>query len=232
MTVGQNSSGGAPPARPPHVLAKMSFIMSMAMSQRMPSHWSAISARVSAVAPQRRQKAFSWTTSGQAGNRGRGRERARCRPPLPGGRVRDEVVLGPRTKSSGCSHPRVVGGDVIRHVVEDQPHAAGGQRGPRRASPSRPPNMSTRLAADAIGRADDVVGPQVRQGPRNDAWSSSFALATASPAGLRSHTPISHTASTPSGVTESQSAPPTSANVRRRPAPRDSSSSQTAVLIS
>ena len=38
ITAGQNSSGGAAPARVPQVLAKMSLIMSMAMSHRMPSH--------------------------------------------------------------------------------------------------------------------------------------------------------------------------------------------------
>ncbi len=37
-TAGQKSSGGAGPARVPQVLAKMSFIISMAMSHRMPSH--------------------------------------------------------------------------------------------------------------------------------------------------------------------------------------------------
>ena len=57
-------------------------------------------------------------------------------------------------------------------------------------------------------------------------------LAMASPAGLRSQTPISQTAPTLSGVTASQSAGVTSARVTARPAARDRLSSQTAVLIS
>ena len=67
---------------------------------------------------------------------------------------------------------------------------------------------------------------------RKDACSSELALATASPAGLRCQTPMSHTASAPAGVTESQSAGGTSASVNRRPATRDRSSSHTAVLTS
>ena len=57
-------------------------------------------------------------------------------------------------------------------------------------------------------------------------------MASARPAGLRSHTPISQTASTPAGVTSSHSASGTPDRVIRRPAARDSASSHTAVLIS
>jgi hypothetical protein len=66
----------------------------------------------------------------------------------------------------------------------------------------------------------------------NEAWSAAFAWASSRPAGLRSQTPISHTASIPAGVTSSQADSGTSASVTRRPAARDSSSSQIAVLIS
>src|SRR6516162_9660651 len=66
----------------------------------------------------------------------------------------------------------------------------------------------------------------------NEAICLSSALVTASPAGLRSHTPISQTASTPAGVTASQSGAATSASVTRRPAAWDSEVSQTAVLTS
>src|SRR5262252_1765096 len=66
----------------------------------------------------------------------------------------------------------------------------------------------------------------------NEAICLESALATASPAGLCSHTPISQTASTPAGVTASQSAAATSASVNGRPAACDSEVSQTAVLTS
>ena len=67
---------------------------------------------------------------------------------------------------------------------------------------------------------------------RNESCSPVFALASARPAGLRSHTPISHTASAPSGVTASHAACGTSPSVTRRPAARDKSASQIAVLTS
>src|SRR5215471_17407900 len=66
----------------------------------------------------------------------------------------------------------------------------------------------------------------------NEAIILASALVTAGPAGLRSHTPISQTASTPAGVTASQSAAATSASVSWRPASWDSEVSQTAVLTS
>src|SRR5260370_29014302 len=52
MTVGQNSSLGSEPVRPPQVLAKTWLVISMAMSQRIPSHCPAMSDRVRMVAPQ------------------------------------------------------------------------------------------------------------------------------------------------------------------------------------
>lgn len=46
----------------------MSFISSMAMSQRTPSAWSPMDTRVSTAASRNASlKAFSWTTSGQGG---------------------------------------------------------------------------------------------------------------------------------------------------------------------
>ena len=79
-----------------------------------------------------------------------------------------------------------------------------------------------------------MTSPGCRSGSTspNEAIILASALVTASPAGLRSHTPISQTASTPAGVTASQPDAATSANVRRRPAAWDSEVSQTAVLTS
>ena len=71
MMTGQNSSSGRWPARSPQVLPKMSLVISIAMSQRMPSHWSAMSDSVWAVAAGPRPAyAFSCTTSGQGGKYG------------------------------------------------------------------------------------------------------------------------------------------------------------------
>ena len=68
ITVGQNSSAGGGPVRPCQVLSKTSFVMSMAMSQRIPSHCSDMSPSVSTVAWRRAgEKALSCTTSGQGG---------------------------------------------------------------------------------------------------------------------------------------------------------------------
>lgn len=67
---------------------------------------------------------------------------------------------------------------------------------------------------------------------RNEARSAAFAFARARPAGFRSHTPISHTASTPAGVTSSHAESGTSASVTRQPVARDSPASHAAVLTS
>src|SRR5215831_7986139 len=79
-----------------------------------------------------------------------------------------------------------------------------------------------------------MMSPGFRSGSAspNEAIILASALVTASPAGLRSHTPISQTASTPAGVTASQSGGATSASVSRCPAAWDSEVSQTAVLTS
>ena len=81
MTAGQNSSSGSGPARPAHVLAKTWLVISMAMSQRIPSHCAAMSVRVAAVAARRAgENALSCTTSGHGGKYG-SRPWARMCPP-------------------------------------------------------------------------------------------------------------------------------------------------------
>ena len=67
---------------------------------------------------------------------------------------------------------------------------------------------------------------------RNDSISPALASASSRPAGLRSQTPISQTASTPDGVTASQAGSLTVPRVTGVPAVRVSSSSQTAVFTS
>jgi hypothetical protein len=111
---------------------------------------------------------------------------------------------------------------------------------PRAASVARawarargPPNAaSTTYRRTQYG--DPIKSSARRSGSEsvNEAWRAGFAVANSSPAGLRSQTPISHTASMPAGVTSSQAGSGTSASVSCRPAARDRSPSQTAVLIS
>ena len=83
------------------------------------------------------------------------------------------------------------------------------------------------VVAHAVGRADHVArraGPAARRGCPHRAPGRRRAIA--SPAGLRSQTPISHTASTGSAASASHSRAGTSASVSR------GRGSQTAVLIS
>ena len=66
-------------------------------------------------------------------------------------------VLGMRVR------PRVVGGDVVRHEVEDQSEAALRQRRARRGEPVRPAEVRVDpVVADAVRRADHVLGRRSR----------------------------------------------------------------------
>ena len=101
------------------------------------------------------------------------------------------------------------------------------------ARPRGPPNdASTTYRRTQYG--DPITSADRRSGraSRNEACSPAFACVSSRPAGLRSHTPISHTASMPSGVTSSQAEAGTSASVTGRPAARDCSLSQIAVFTS
>ena len=128
----------------------MSFIISIAMSQRTPSHCSAIEASVSTTASRRaREKAFSCTTSGQAGKYG-SRPFASTLPPTrtneAGSRARSSSL--PPTKYSGlCHRPRMVGSDMVRHEVEDEREPTLGQRGPRSRETGRPTQMRDRRSS-------------------------------------------------------------------------------------
>ena len=65
-----------------------------------------------------------------------------------------------------------------------------------------------------------------------DAICAGVSRASCTPAGLRCHTPISQTASTPGGVTSSHSAAGTSPSVATPPARRPTSCNHAAVLSS
>src|SRR6185437_13594207 len=93
------------PARPDHVLANTLLVISIAISQRMPSHWAAMPANVSAaVARNAGENALSCTTSGHGGKYG---SRPRASMLLPA-RIQlagsDRMSSSPpRTNNSGLS---------------------------------------------------------------------------------------------------------------------------------
>ena len=111
------------------------------------------------------------------------------------------------------------------------PRAASAARASARAR--GPPNeSSTTYRRTQYGDPITSSGRRSGSASRNEACSPALAFASSRPAGLRSHTPISHTASVPASVTSSQADAGTSASVTRRPAARDRSPSQMAVLTS
>ena len=116
--------GGRAPPRSPQVRSKTSFIISIAMSQRTPSHWSAMEPSVSTTAARSSgEKAFELH---DVGPRREVRVAAVGEHPAADLHERRRVALRgrrrcPATKCSGMRRrPRVVGRDVVRHEVEDQ----------------------------------------------------------------------------------------------------------------
>ena len=58
----------------------------------------------------------------------------------------------------------MIGRDVVGHVVQEQPDAAGGQRGARlRQSPGAAERVVDDVLAHAVRRSDHVVGAQAGQ---------------------------------------------------------------------
>ena len=151
--------------RSPQVRAKMSFITSIAMSQRTPSHWSAMSRSVSTTAARScGENALSCTTSGQAGRYG-SRPQAQTAPPTSmndsGSAARSSAV--PWTNSSGWATVHGWSGatwfgtkssmqaeptarERVRERQRDRPGRRGAgrrrSRGRSRASRRRPPGGS------------------------------------------------------------------------------------------
>ena len=138
--------GGAGPARSPHVRAKTSLVISIAMSQRSPSHWPPIAIRVSRDGlAQRRREGVELRHVGPRGEVGvatLGDHAARGAQERLG--VAREVLLGAGQQALGTrGRPRMVGGDVVGHVVED--HARGpARRAARAPPPARPDRRSAR----------------------------------------------------------------------------------------
>ena len=205
LTAGSPSASiRAEAPRPPHVRSKTSFVTSIAMSQRTPSHWVA-------RRPQRRRHGVP-----QIGRervelddvrpRGEVRVRSRRRRRRPGrttpGRAR---ASSPRTKYSGCSSSHGWSGATWLGTKSDQPEPVRGfaSRG-ERVGASEP--LIHDVVPDAVRRPDDVRRREVGRTRRKPSTSDGFVIAIAIPAGLRFQTPISQTASKPSDATASHSA--------------------------
>ena len=172
---------------------------------------------------QRGEKALSWTHV-------RPRREVRVAP-LATTPPAVAHELPPDARASSCSlpaeqalgrsvTPRVVGRDVVGHVVEDQPQPAGpADRGPppgprrrrsarRRRSRARSRASRSRPRSRRSGSAPGCRRPAlVRRGRSADR------------SGLRCQTPISHTASTGSATIASHADPGTSPSVQGLPAP-------------
>ena len=166
MTAGQKSSIGSLPVRPPQVFANTLFISSMAMSQRIPSHWSAMLDRVCTVA--------SRIVAGERVELNDVRPRREVRVASvrenlvaagePGGRFGNQVVrAAPHEQFRSGRDPRVIGRDMIRHVVEDQPHAPVGERRPRRRKArGATERLVSDVASHAIRRTEHLTLAQIR----------------------------------------------------------------------
>ena len=206
------------------------------MSQRTPSQRSAIAAtRGGGGLPQGRQRRVELQHLGprrevrvaatgddriadgeEAAGRGRGRRPCRART-TPGAR-RPTGGRGRR----GWARSR---GSGRRPVAASAARAA--------ASPASPPSVVVDdVVADAVRRADDVGIGEVGQRRALAAGSCGSVRAIAAPAGLRAHTPISQTASTPAPATSSHTSSGTSPSVTGRPRASARSCSQTHVKIS
>ena len=148
---------------------------------------------------------------------GHGPARARRPSSQPAGSASRSLSSAPHEQLRAAGHPRVIRGHMVGHVVQEQRARCGrpGLRAPRPGFGATEGGVG-HIPAHAVRRADHVRGAADPAAlPRTRPAGPAFASARASPAGLRSQTPISHTASTPAGVTASQSAAATSARVER-----------------
>src|SRR5947209_4475842 len=135
IRLGQYSLAGGGPARAPHVRPNTSFLISIAMSQRSPSHCRPTSISVSATASRSRRVRVQLHDVGP---------RREIRIPASGedppGVGPDErlgmlceLLLGAGEEAFGpLPGPRMVGRDMIGDVVEDQAEPALRQGAARR----------------------------------------------------------------------------------------------------
>jgi len=166
------------------------------MSQRIPSHCSAIDATASTAASRSRgRQAFSCSTSGHGGNRGRARGRRPCARPR-GMRPFGRESSGPRDEYS-VVRPR----DVRRHVFARNPASGrtprSGVPGARAASPCEPSPGARRTALTPHGSTAthaQLAGAR-STGPGDSRHEASMPSAICLPADCAPRTPMSQTAS-------------------------------------
>ena len=85
--------------------------------------------------------------------------------PHPGRRLGLDVSLAAIDEQLRVGrHPGMVGRDVVGHIVQEQPDAAGGQRGPRFGEGlGAAERVVDDIPAHAVRRSDHVVRPYIRQ---------------------------------------------------------------------
>ena len=137
------------------------------MSQRTPSHCSAMSPSVAMAASRSGADiGSSWTTSRPGRGDGVVRRGRRCSGRAHRrARLLGEVVLAPAHEVLGVvDGPGGVGRHVVGHEVQQQAQASRRERGARRGESggATEPRVHV-VAADAVRRADDVVVGQIRQ---------------------------------------------------------------------
>ncbi len=139
------------------------------MSHRTPSHWLAISERVSMTAERKATcVGSSWTTSGHGGKYG-SRPIASTPPAVSrkAGGCGPQVSLGaPHEVLRMRLHPIMVGRDMIGDEVEQKAHPTPGQLGPGSCESVGTAELwINTITADAVRGADDVrvggVGQQL-----------------------------------------------------------------------
>ena len=168
--------------------------------------------------------------TGPCRSRSHGRRRGRTTPGRARGRRRC------RRRSTRGAPPSTDGrarrGSGTKSRMRPTPRSASALRADAR--PFAPAEvLGDDVVADAVGRADDVGGACSRAArARKSSSRPGFCSAIAIPAGLRSQTPMSQTASKPSAAIASHSAAGTPASPIFLPSRARSSSSQTQVLIS
>ena len=172
------------------------------MSQRMPSHCSAISAMVSITACRSPGwKALSWSTSGHAGKYG-SRPQANTFPPTAtndAGSLPRIVGVSLNEVFGMIADPGMIRRHVVGHEIEDEPQAALARACyARRRVPAARRGVRRRRSG-ARSRASRHCPPPTKSGRarRKSSRSPGLRMEIAIPAGLRSQTPMNQTASKP-----------------------------------
>ena len=156
---------------PPHVRTNTSRMTSMAMSQRMPSHWSAIpasSSRSATLVSRGDSPAAPCRSTRCSGDRGRAQK--------SGGMTGDltrEVILRLTRESIGpgldeavriLGHPRVIDRQMVGHEIKDQAEANLSEPRSKHGECLRPAQAGVhRVPVNGVRRAYDIRSGEVGQ---------------------------------------------------------------------